>query len=687
MPSTRVKVPEYPRPISPVCVDEIPICADTIVYYDGGSNQGEDIGERAAKRRRIGAYATSYLRGEALFISTAQLKGPFNNGWQNPWARKRALGDQTDQVTPVGPQEDVKNKQQESQSRATSTRAQPEQANIPLDEEKSQKPAKRAESLDEIRFWKRKDLALPQSIQEEHGKTRQVEDWLRRNSSYDQPEHQMPPQQSFSSISSPTYKYSQKRGMTKKWQSSPIHIEFPPVSDAVVDILTSRDAGNLGTTPQVRHPRRVSPPREPEGSYSVDEERPTSRGDRRDMFHLHDMDRQVKGALVKDDADIQACQGLPSAAAGITAPKTSPTLEDDASQTDKRIEHLHPTCGEQLEREQDLSACTDESHHELASNVASASLHTAPERSTLQQHDSEACSPSKEASKASILHNLPSAQVEMQPSLDLAPSNLSSNGLLLQELSDRPVAVDTGVKFDDHPSTTMAVERAACTGDKHNASQNEPVAAAEADEGEQPNAPESNLTNKVQVPQDSLPSASPTDVRGTKYPTTKSEKGSSPKKLFKRKKRAAFTTDEPSSGSSQGSIKMAMKVAKPSIRVQDRVKRLKIDLAADTGVDAGEDLSQSSILHEESVSRLLRGTSCPKGILRSSLTNSAGPPLSTAHETSTSVKQDAQRPMKLTEIENGRESLREDDFDPDAVMDDLGSFLRTWDSEKEAAGL
>lgn len=41
--------------------------------------------ERAAKRRRVEAVATHYLRGKPPVILTAGLKGPFNNGWTNPW--------------------------------------------------------------------------------------------------------------------------------------------------------------------------------------------------------------------------------------------------------------------------------------------------------------------------------------------------------------------------------------------------------------------------------------------------------------------------------------------------------------------------------------------------------------------------------------------------------------------------
>lgn len=52
---------------------------------------GADTPQRAAKRRRIEANANRYLQGSTLFIQTASLRGPFTNGWQNPWAKKKPI--------------------------------------------------------------------------------------------------------------------------------------------------------------------------------------------------------------------------------------------------------------------------------------------------------------------------------------------------------------------------------------------------------------------------------------------------------------------------------------------------------------------------------------------------------------------------------------------------------------------
>ncbi|KAH7388620.1 hypothetical protein BKA66DRAFT_414798 [Pyrenochaeta sp. MPI-SDFR-AT-0127] len=47
-----------------------------------------DPGSQEAKRRRVEAIAFQYLRGKPPMILSAGLRGPFNQGWKNPWAKK-----------------------------------------------------------------------------------------------------------------------------------------------------------------------------------------------------------------------------------------------------------------------------------------------------------------------------------------------------------------------------------------------------------------------------------------------------------------------------------------------------------------------------------------------------------------------------------------------------------------------
>ena len=89
MPFMADRVPIYPRPTSPVHAEPITFTKSDI-SYQSSSNDDELGGEEtAAKRRRIELCAARYLRGEPLFILSASLKGPLDGGkWINPWRKK-----------------------------------------------------------------------------------------------------------------------------------------------------------------------------------------------------------------------------------------------------------------------------------------------------------------------------------------------------------------------------------------------------------------------------------------------------------------------------------------------------------------------------------------------------------------------------------------------------------------------
>ena len=89
MPFVPDRVPIYPRPTSPVHAESITLTRSDVSYQSSSSD--DEIGEptRAAKRRRIELCAARYLRGEPLFILSASLKGPLEGGkWVNPWIKK-----------------------------------------------------------------------------------------------------------------------------------------------------------------------------------------------------------------------------------------------------------------------------------------------------------------------------------------------------------------------------------------------------------------------------------------------------------------------------------------------------------------------------------------------------------------------------------------------------------------------
>ncbi|KAJ5604141.1 hypothetical protein N7537_007097 [Penicillium hordei] len=80
----------YPRPVSPVSLETCmpspsELDSDDLFASDDELNDAS----RAAKRQRIEKLAESYLQGKPLLILSASLRGPFNDGWANPWKKDR----------------------------------------------------------------------------------------------------------------------------------------------------------------------------------------------------------------------------------------------------------------------------------------------------------------------------------------------------------------------------------------------------------------------------------------------------------------------------------------------------------------------------------------------------------------------------------------------------------------------
>lgn len=78
------------RPIAPLDYEPPPLAPDDSIYP--GSDEEEPVEEQEANRRRFQSHAQHYLQGGQLFIFSAQLCGPFDGGWVNPWAAKRKRG-------------------------------------------------------------------------------------------------------------------------------------------------------------------------------------------------------------------------------------------------------------------------------------------------------------------------------------------------------------------------------------------------------------------------------------------------------------------------------------------------------------------------------------------------------------------------------------------------------------------
>lgn len=83
-------MPPFRRPASPLSLEIYSPTADDI---DSdrilGSDDEQDESALRVRRQRIEKLADAYLQGSPLFILSASLKGPFEDGWVNPWRKTR----------------------------------------------------------------------------------------------------------------------------------------------------------------------------------------------------------------------------------------------------------------------------------------------------------------------------------------------------------------------------------------------------------------------------------------------------------------------------------------------------------------------------------------------------------------------------------------------------------------------
>jgi hypothetical protein len=78
------------RSTSPLVLEELPLSITRREPWGSDDELGER--DRAAKRRRIEQLAEDYRHGQSLFIASAALRGPLDDGgWENPWRKKRPV--------------------------------------------------------------------------------------------------------------------------------------------------------------------------------------------------------------------------------------------------------------------------------------------------------------------------------------------------------------------------------------------------------------------------------------------------------------------------------------------------------------------------------------------------------------------------------------------------------------------
>ncbi|KZZ95085.1 hypothetical protein AAP_01573 [Ascosphaera apis ARSEF 7405] len=77
---------------SVICYEDMVAAPSSVMCDDTDSDDDLTLEQRAAKRRRIEDIALDYLEGGSIFIMSASLRGPFGNGWVNPWGKQRKIG-------------------------------------------------------------------------------------------------------------------------------------------------------------------------------------------------------------------------------------------------------------------------------------------------------------------------------------------------------------------------------------------------------------------------------------------------------------------------------------------------------------------------------------------------------------------------------------------------------------------
>lgn len=695
----KAKVPEYPRPVSPVSADEYPICHHTIVYDEGDESSEDSEKQRAAKRRRIESYATAYLRGESLFIASAQLKGPFGNGWQNPWRRRGGKCPEKETARLEVPETTIKSQPRHS------PRPQLHGAQISSSHSTSINPVRQPMKQKLISSKANVPNAVSSNLQASttytrpsNSKNQQVVDWLKKNDGYSKADEHQP-------HSSPTPMIRPANVRTKKWESPAINIEFPPVLDDIVSLaalppLRQPDLPNSIAILPMTETEQPKPESHkailmPSGSVKPILETKSQ--------HTMGIPLEVTGRskTASDGSSLAEIAAFAAKRRSLhTIPPSShlPAFEYRRAVAREATHHIEPVGGVDVAHQPRARQSTEASGfmdagNQANSNGKSASLHTAEERLSSGLAEITTMLPDSVHPNQSTPHDIPSAQVPTQMPIESAPSNLSGTGVLLEEPRQEMVqAADhspskQSLKDITEPPQEDPLSKS-FVAQEQSIDKNPPIQSVQV------SAPlHSAITPdpKISGPsntQEMIESITPFEFSTVKknktmeVPNTSAPRTAAKSRTARIRKRASFAPEEASSGSSRGSLKAVMKVAKSATINVGSPNGLK-----GTWDDEDEDIN--SILHIPSNTPIAASggaamnNGAPRGILKPSSNPSAPVPTSRTHNTSSSTKQDAQRVRALDMIE-GEVEQPQDSFDVDAAIDDLGSFLGTWDAEKEA---
>jgi len=628
--------PEYPRNVPDIDCDEDILLPCAVVYTrdEDDADDAEALAKiRAAKRRRIEANAHAYLRGEALSILSAGLRGPFDNGWRNPWAAKNNKwkhevvdGDTAVSRAQKMLRKDVVGSQTPWKSNHTRQRAAQATAN----------PFERARS-------EHVDQPSPEQ---------KVENWLRRNSA-------LPQQCSFVEPTSPTAKKqlptpSRLQSSRQDWTPTkqvinissqdvhaPIHHPDQRVAESFETVVPN---GKRSVDPANAHLRlqnaleTASPETTRKEQHSAEQiaDEKVEESSRAEAAIIS-MKRRVldAGNMPPDSLQVTKHAAHMLIAAEHEANRTAPKPET----SDKHVQQPHPSpvaseiklkqleasIDSQLQQGGSEELCDDQAEANEG-NLTTTAKFMIPPRSTA-------------ASGVQSTSFVPSAQP--RPELQTSTSNVSSGALLSKAIE---VITENSAALSDK-------------GVQHNVQ----------------GSPE-------QTSKPGIIALGDVDKRKSPMPTKKA-------RTSHKRKSASFAADPPSL-SWNGSIKSVLKtqkasqVAKPPFRKASPppfYNEAEIDM--DTSIEQMENspsgpeitLHSPRTTKKQPAKSILKSTNTPSftaATLSSKPADKLPEPVSSSHDL-------------LMSGQNGVAHEDNEPFDLDGAINDMGSFLSTWEEERD----
>jgi hypothetical protein len=622
------KVPIYPRPVSPLRAESYPVEPQDVIYASSWPSSDDDASTRAAKRLRIEKLGEQYLRGDGLHILSAGLKGPFGPGWKNPWAKRER-------------------------------RAKREVVEIP---ETAGKPIKK----------------LPVKNGGTKVKSSKVEEWLRRNSAFSGIE--------LAEETSPTPPCAKLVDLKdERLVRQDMQPKMTPGRAEAHATIRSTDCPDSDQRKDNPASTRLPPATKQEPQAQILDNAPNER--RVWISHAANADRAEFAALKSKRRALQVAPAStmlsPFEYRRVSGETQRPKKFEEVARPSQsqtgpvsaKVEEKRPGLSAEREDPIEMADGTDVAREDVktAQVVATSASVAVPALST-------------ETSRASIA-NLPSAQPQ---------------SLAVPAPSTTDLAIDEGILEQPREATNSieAPKRAQpfseATPMHPNKQVNNQESTAMSSTNRTPQVPnKANTDNrKTHLPkgiarghsspntQSMLAEMSPLAYSTIKQTKVDARRRETPVTATKRRpeKLAKLTTlpagERVSSNSSQGSLKMSLRVSKGSSSTPAGKENTAIRID-----DEESDMLSPDMFAIPALESQVPGSS-PKR-LKSALKPSGLPPStapfpSTKGSTSTGI--DGGQNVHVPEVEDNT-------FDLDGAIDDLGSYLGTWDAEKEASGL